>query len=188
MGFPKRAFCGVFIGENAHEGRAVALHPQGKWSSVRRTEEAEELVFTHTDQELLPVLEELRQREPIFHTLAFAASPADYERATAPDYWEVGASGRRYSREFILQELYTAQPPVADSLGWRCWDHAVRRLGSDTYLITYVLEQGDRLTRRATIWQRVPDGWRILYHQGTIVQAEEDDGAPASCHGVASAG
>jgi hypothetical protein len=33
MGFPKRAFSGVFIGENAHGGRGVALHPQGKWSS-----------------------------------------------------------------------------------------------------------------------------------------------------------
>jgi hypothetical protein len=33
MGFAKRAFRGVFIGENAHGGRGVALHPQGKWSS-----------------------------------------------------------------------------------------------------------------------------------------------------------
>jgi hypothetical protein len=32
MGFPKRAFSGVFIGENAHGGRGVALHPQGKCS------------------------------------------------------------------------------------------------------------------------------------------------------------
>jgi hypothetical protein len=26
-----------------------------------------------------------------------------------------------------------------------------------------------RLTRRATIWLRTPDGWKIVYHQGTIV-------------------
>ncbi len=32
MGFPKRAFRGVFFGENAHGGRGVALHPQGKCS------------------------------------------------------------------------------------------------------------------------------------------------------------
>jgi len=38
MEFPKRAFRGVFIGENAHRGRGVALHPQGKCS--RRNEAA----------------------------------------------------------------------------------------------------------------------------------------------------
>jgi len=27
-----------------------------------------------------------------------------------------------------------------------------------------------RLTRRATIWQKTSDGWKILYHQGTIAQ------------------
>ena len=117
-----------------------------------------ESVFTYTSPELPPVLEELRRREPIFHTLAFAASPAEYERATAPEYWEAGASGRRYSRDFILRELYTTPPPLADALGWQCWDHAVRRLGPDTFLITYVLRQGDRLTRRATIWEHSPEG------------------------------
>ena len=137
------------------------------------------LVFRHTKPAMLPILEELRQREPIFHTLAFASSPAEYERATAPDYWEVGASGRRYSRDFILEAMYTEQPPLADSLGWKSWDHAVRQLGSDTYLITYVLQQGARLTRRATIWQSTSDGWRILYHQGTVVSVEEDDRVPS---------
>jgi hypothetical protein len=30
-----------------------------------------------------------------------------------------------------------------------------------------------RLTRRATIWQNTSEGWKILYHQGTIVQDAE---------------
>ena len=93
----------------------------------------------------------------------------------ARDYWEVGASGRRYSRDFILQGLSLGQPLLADSLGWKSWDHAVRQLGADTYLITYVLQQRDRLSRRATLWQSTPDGWRILYHQGTVVSDEQDD-------------
>ena len=36
------------------------------------------------------------------------------------------------------------------------------------------------MTRRATIWQWGQAGWRALYHQGTIVTAEEDDMAPLS--------
>jgi hypothetical protein len=135
--------------------------------------------FTHTEHELLPILEELRRREPIFHAPEFGTSAADYEQATAADYWEVGASGRRYSRDFILHTLYKEPPAFASSLGWESWDYALRRLGPDTYLITYVLRQADRLTRRATIWQSAPDGWRILYHQGTVVSAEEDDAFPS---------
>ena len=131
--------------------------------------------FQHTRTELLPVLEDLCRREPIFHSPEFGSSVDDYKEAMAPDYWEVGASGRRYSREFILRQLEGKPAAYADDLGWESWDHAVRQLGSDTYLMTYVLRQGDRVTRRATIWQRGIDSWSILYHQGTIVSADGDD-------------
>lgn len=130
-------------------------------------------LFTYTVPELLPVLEELRRREPIFHTPAFPT-------AMAPDYWEVGASGRRYSRDFILRFLQENPPVDAASAGWRSSNHSVRRLGLDTYLFTYTLCQRDRVTRRATIWQDAPEGWRILYHQGTIVSLDENNVAPSS--------
>jgi hypothetical protein len=136
--------------------------------------------FARTDPKLLPVLEELKLREPIFHTQEFGASRADFERSTAPDYWESSASGRRYSRDFILSELEKHPPVDAAAAGWRSHDHALRQLGSDTYLMTYTLRQQERITRRATIWQNSPEGWQILYHQGTIVAAEEDDRYPGS--------
>lgn len=138
-----------------------------------------ETPFTRTDPELLRILEELRSREPIFHTARFGATIEDFTRSTAPDFWEVGASGRRYSREFILRHLGANPPCDADSAGWKCSDFAVRRLGPDTFLLTYTLLQVDRLTRRATIWERTSDGWRILYHQGTVVSSQEDDVMPA---------
>jgi hypothetical protein len=138
-----------------------------------------ETPFTHTDPELLPILEELRRREPIFHTARFGTSLDDFTRATAPDFWEVGASGRRYSREFILRTLGSHPLCDADSAGWQCSDFALRKLGPDTFLLTYTLLQVDRLTRRATIWQRSSDGWRILYHQGTVIASAEDDVMPA---------
>ena len=135
-------------------------------------------IFSYTEPELLSILDEIRRREPIFHSPEFGTSAADYERVVAEDYWEVGASGRRYSREFILNSLYPEPPAFAESLGWESWDYALRRLGPETYLITYVLRQGDRMTRRATIWESSPEGWRVLYHQGTIVSMNEDDVSP----------
>jgi len=37
-------------------------------------------------------------------------------------------------------------------------------------LLTYTLAQGARITRRATIWRRCGSDWKIVYHQGTIVE------------------
>ncbi|MBB5066830.1 DUF4440 domain-containing protein [Granulicella mallensis] len=135
--------------------------------------------FTHIEPDLLPVLEELRRREPIFHRPEFASTQADFEQMTSPGYWEVGASGRRYSRDFILHTLEQNPPVDADAAGWQTSDHQCRRLSPDTYLFTYTLRQGERLTRRATIWRKSPGGWQILYHQGTVVSAEEEDVAPS---------
>jgi len=136
-------------------------------------------VFTHIDSDLFSVLEELRRREPIFHTPEFGTTRADFDRAMASEYWEVGASGRRYSREFILGHLDRNPPIDAASAGWKSYGHGLRRLGPHTYLFTYTLRQADRLTRRATIWQNTAGEWCVLYHQGTIVSAEEDDVEPS---------
>ena len=133
-----------------------------------------ELPFTRIDSGLGAILEELQPLEPIFHTRAFGLTHADFDRRMAPEYWEVGASGRRYSREFILESLAKNPPVEAASAGWHCSDHALRRLGPDTYLLTYTLSQGERLSRRLTIWQKTSNTWRILYHQGTIASLAEE--------------
>ncbi|WP_217317802.1 DUF4440 domain-containing protein [Rhodanobacter sp. C03] len=121
-----------------------------------------------TAPELLGVLEELRQREPIFHRPEFGNTRADFERMTEADFWEVGASGRRYSRQCVLDVLDarrdSSEPDVWETSGFHC-----RQLATDTYLLTYTLRQGLRLTRRATIWRHAPDGWKIVFHQGTEV-------------------
>jgi hypothetical protein len=133
--------------------------------------------FTHTEPELLPILEELRNREPIFHTPRFAATLDEVEQAVAPEFWEVGASGRRYSRSFILHMLATdpARYVDAEAAGWKASGFAVRALGPATYLLTYLLDQAGRRTRRVTIWEKTANGWRILYHQGTPILLEGDD-------------
>ncbi|MGC2639656.1 MAG: DUF4440 domain-containing protein [Acidobacteriaceae bacterium] len=134
-------------------------------------------------EELTRVLEELRRLEPIFHTAAFGTKAADFDARMAPDYFEIGASGRRYSRAFIRETLETYPPVDAAEAGWRCSDFGLRALGAETFLVTYGLEQGRRGTRRATIWRRTRGAWQILYHQGTVVTGEDDtmprtDGMP----------
>jgi hypothetical protein len=89
---------------------------------------------------------------------------------TTSDFWEVGASGRRYSREEVLTELDRRRevPPVDV---WKATGFHCRKLAQDIFLLTYTLLQDNRCkTRRASIWQRSQEGWKIVFHQGTIVQ------------------
>ncbi len=123
-----------------------------------------------TAAELLGVLEELKRREPIFHHPEFGTTRADFERQVTEDFWEIGASGARYSREFVLDTLEKRySQPYSEDL--TAFDFHCRRLGDDTYLLTYTLIQNKlRKTRRSTIWRQTPDGWKVAFHQGTIVQ------------------
>lgn len=125
--------------------------------------------MTPTDSSLDKVLEELKAREPIFHRPEFGTTRRDFENMTDASFWEVGASGQRYSRadviDILVQRHATPRSEVWEAEGFHCTELAV-----DTYLLTYTLVQDrSRVTRRATIWRRAAEGWKILYHQGTPV-------------------
>jgi hypothetical protein len=123
-----------------------------------------------TDPADLAVLDELMRREPIFHRPEFGTARSDFETMTDPSFWEVGASGRRYSREYVLDSLEKRQENPPEDI-WETRDFHCREIAPDNYLLTYTLiQEGSRVTRRSTIWRRTAEGWKILYHQGTVVQ------------------
>lgn len=129
-----------------------------------------------TDPTLMEVLNELRAREPLFHRRELGTTRSHFEAMTTEDFWEVGASGRAYSREYvlhILEERY--QRTDADE--WETSDFYCRRISPDAYLLTYTLRQGERITRRSTLWEQTTGQWKVLYHQGTVV---EDTQRPTS--------
>lgn len=127
-----------------------------------------------TPPELMPVLHELADREPIFHRPELGTTRADFERMTREDFWETGASGRRYSRALVLDELERRFAQPQEDV-WETSEFCCRELAPALYLLTYTLLQKPRsnpprTTRRATIWQRTAEGWKIVYHQGTLVE------------------
>ncbi|HEU4386964.1 MAG TPA: DUF4440 domain-containing protein [Blastocatellia bacterium] len=122
-----------------------------------------------TDPGILHVMYELIPREPIFHRPEFGTTRADFESMTEPTFWEVGATGRRYSRQFVLDTLEKRYAsPVEDV--WQTRDFHCLEIAADNYLLTYTLLQGRRVTRRSTIWRRTGKNWKIVFHQGTVVQ------------------
>ena len=124
-----------------------------------------------TEPALLDVLSELQKREPIFHRPELGSTRGDFERMTAPSFWEVGASGRRYSREYVLDILEERHRTAAEDR-WRTSDFHCLEIAPENYLLTYTLFQGERVTRRSSLWRRTGNGWQILYHQGTLVDEE----------------
>jgi hypothetical protein len=132
-----------------------------------------------TEPKLRAILQQLQSREPIFHHPELGTSRADFESMTEENFWEVGASGRRYSREHVVGVL-EGRHQVASHLEledtWEASDFACRDLGSHTYLLTYTLLQGRRKTRRTSIWRRRSgEDWKIVFHQGTVVDDDTSE-------------
>lgn len=128
------------------------------------------------------ILDELSAREPLFHRTELGTSRAWFEAETADDFWEVGASGAVYDREVVwatLAERYATGAPDAWAVGdWAVDDLAVRHLAGEVYVLTYRLHQGERVSRRSTVWERADGRWRALYHQGTLVSVPGSTVAP----------
>ena len=84
------------------------------------------------------VFSELSAREPIFHRPEFGTSRADFERMTTAGFWEIGASGRRYSRDEVLDVLEKRYSAPHEDV-WETSDFKCRQLAPDVYLLTYTL-------------------------------------------------
>jgi hypothetical protein len=136
--------------------------PTGLWQSPNM-----EPALT-TAPELNEVLCELMAREPLFHRPEFGTTRKDFDKLMAPEFWETTASGRRVSRQFVLEFLEKRYATTTE-VTWEIEDFRCQEIAPNNYLVTYTLYQGERVTRRAAIWRRTGDGWQIVYHQGTIV-------------------
>jgi hypothetical protein len=123
-----------------------------------------------TAPELTNILAELSRLEPIFHWPPRDISRAALEKMTVDDFWETGASGRRFARDFVFNVLEQRQAKSEPDV-WQTSEFYCCKLAEDVFLLTYTfLQDKARLTRRATIWHWAADGWTIVYHQGTVVQ------------------
>jgi hypothetical protein len=116
------------------------------------------------------VRDELLRREPVFHRLKPGATRADLEAMTDAQFCEVGASGRHYGRDYVLDLLEKRFENPGEDI-WEVSDFHCLALSRGTYLVTYtLLQQKQRVTRRSSIWRRRGKVWQIVYHQGTVVE------------------
>jgi hypothetical protein len=115
---------------------------------------------------ILPALEE-RLLQP-----EVRRSPAAVAELLADDFLEFGSSGRVYDKATTLLSL------DAEETAWRYEpsEFAVRPLAKGLALLTYRLRatslvgEGQRCTLRSSLWRQDEDGWRMVFHQGTLTQ------------------
>lgn len=124
-----------------------------------------------TPAALLHIQRELVAREPIFHRPEHGTTREAFKAMTAEEFWEVGASGRRYDREHVL-DILEQRCSAPHENEWETDGFYCQRVAPDNYLLTYTLRQAERVTRRSTLWRKTPHGWVIVYHQGTVVEQE----------------
>jgi len=121
---------------------------------------------------------ELLALEPISHRLPRGADRADIEALFDDDFFEIGASGKVYSRDLVVdvveQRYLSGVDPRDDA--WEIDSFATRALTDDLSLVTYRISFAGRLSRRSTLWRRHATGWRAVYHQGTLCEPDPEPG------------
>lgn len=126
------------------------------------------------------IKEFIRKREPIFHNRELTNTREDIDNEMHKCYWEISASGKLYTREFVLdylEERYKNNPvDVMIKENWKILEFDVINLADDVYMATYILDGQivdgkNRPTRRTTLWKgNIDEGFKILFHQGTVIQ------------------
>jgi hypothetical protein len=122
------------------------------------------------DSTLIPTLEILKNLEPLVYAANGGKKRDYFDTLLAPAFWEVGASGNRYSREYVLGELEKRQQNPRDE-AWHTSGYHLQQLSDTDFLMTYTLHQPTRLSRRASIWRQCHGRWLLVYHQGTVLQS-----------------
>ena len=86
-------------------------------------------------------------------------------RLIDPEFIEVGQGGRLWNFESVLDEFgaSSSTPRVEVS------EMDARTIALDLVLLTYVSTMDDRSVRRSSLWRRSPEGWRVVFHQGTRI-------------------
>jgi len=125
-----------------------------------------------SSQEIELIKSELLNLEPLFHHQELGTSKEIFENMITADYWEVGASGKVYTKEFIIQTLIERySKPYFEEIEIK--NFSCQEIENNSFFITYELVQNKtRHTRRLTIWKKIESSWKALYHQGTIIEEE----------------
>lgn len=94
-------------------------------------------------------------------------NPAAMSAFLTDDFVEIGVSGRALGKRQVL-EVVQQQVPVPTTVT----DFEARALSPAVYLVTYRVQrhaEPPTQSLRSSIWTYDTAGWRMAFHQGTVV-------------------
>lgn len=108
---------------------------------------------------------ELLALEELLLTNAARTSAQKLADLIAPDFVEIGSSGKKYF--FRPGDTF---PPLAEEA--KIEDFSVRQIAENIYLVLYEIRYDSgvsrKITLRSSLWRKAADGWKIFFHQGTL--------------------
>lgn len=117
---------------------------------------------------------QLREREPVFHRLPPGTTREDLEPRLTSNFFEIGASGRIYSRDRVIETVIDRYERGEGEMEHTISEFVCEQVADHVFLTTYLLSQPDgpetRTTRRATLWTDAQGRWQVVYHQGTMAE------------------
>ena len=102
-------------------------------------------------------------------TAAVHADRARLEAVLHPDFVEIGASGRRWTRDDMIAALLAAPEPGDVEL----YDVVARHVAAGAVLVTCTTRRATGAVHRSSLWVRHDERWVVRFHQGTPALASE---------------
>lgn len=100
-------------------------------------------------------------------TQAIRSNPSKVAALLDPQFEEIGASGRLWSRQSMISAL--ASEPSDDGVATEASEIRGVQLAPDLILLTYVSRSTRRQARRSSLWRLTAGSWQLLFHQGTPI-------------------
>ena len=114
------------------------------------------------------VLDHVLELERELQTPACRSDPDRLSQLLAPDFVEVGASGRRWEREDMLAMLREeSADPAAGAI--EVVALSARALAAGVVQVFWDSARDGRRARRTSIWCERDGGWQQVFHQGTLL-------------------
>ncbi len=89
----------------------------------------------------------------------------DFEQLLADDFYEIGTSGKTYTKGIELDALLenTVVTELPDILNFR-----IHELSATVIQALYdTVEFSGRRSHRSSLWRKTNDTWQLFFHQGT---------------------
>jgi hypothetical protein len=97
-------------------------------------------------------------------TPAVRGNPSKVAALLDPEFDEIGASGRLWSRASMISALATE--PSDDGVAIEASEMRSVQLSPTLSLLTYISQSAQRQARRSSLWRLTAGSWQLLFHQG----------------------